>query len=63
MRVTNDHWKVLLDFAEINQEIITNRFVGMHGKSNCNRLWTELATQLNSLGYGEKSTEEEIKGH
>ncbi|KAJ8929635.1 hypothetical protein NQ314_011483 [Rhamnusium bicolor] len=58
MRVTNDHWNVLIQFAENHNEIITNRFHGLNGRQSCSKLWTDLTEQLNALGYGEKTTEE-----
>ncbi|KAK5642872.1 hypothetical protein RI129_003755 [Pyrocoelia pectoralis] len=58
MRVNNDHWDVLLDFSEKHREIITNRATGLDGRQHLNKLWTELANQLNCLGFGAKSVEE-----
>ncbi|XP_066582785.1 uncharacterized protein [Prorops nasuta] len=58
MRVTNEHWEVLLNFAENHPSIITNQFVGHHGKKNLRCLWEDLTKLLNSLGYGEKRLED-----
>ncbi|XP_072382191.1 uncharacterized protein [Diabrotica undecimpunctata] len=58
MRVNADHWAILLDFAEKNPSIITNRFPGCNGKEKVTELWKQLSNKLNALGYGEKTTAE-----
>ncbi|KAK5650253.1 hypothetical protein RI129_001282 [Pyrocoelia pectoralis] len=58
MRVTSDHWQLLLSFATNHKEIITNKFIGMNGRENSVILWKNLTTQLNGLGFGEKTVDE-----
>ncbi|XP_066596559.1 uncharacterized protein [Prorops nasuta] len=58
MRVTNEYWEVLLNFAENHPSIITNQFVSHHGKKNLRGLWEDLTKLLNSLGYSEKRLED-----
>lgn len=58
MRVRPEHWSLLLDISERNKEIITNKFNGPEGKTRGNALWQNIANELNSLGFGEKSKEE-----
>uniref|UniRef100_A0A6P7GXW9 Regulatory protein zeste n=1 Tax=Diabrotica virgifera virgifera TaxID=50390 RepID=A0A6P7GXW9_DIAVI len=58
MRVNADHWAIILDFAEKNPSIITNRFPGCNGKEKLTELWKQLSNKLNALGYGEKTTAE-----
>lgn len=57
MRVRAEHWHMLLDMCERNPEIVTNKFNGPQGKAQGNALWKTVASQLNSLGYGEKSSD------
>lgn len=57
MRVKVEHWQLLLSFCETNEELITNRFSGIEGRAKANALWQNVATKLNSLGFGEKSVE------
>lgn len=59
MRVTSDHWNIIIQFAELHPQIITNKFISpMHGKRNLKDLWEELSVKLNSLGHGTRSVEE-----
>lgn len=58
MRVRTEHWALLLSICEKNPELITNRFNGPEGKSKGHILWQNVAQQLNSLGFGEKTKED-----
>ncbi|KAF5299406.1 hypothetical protein FQA39_LY11552 [Lamprigera yunnana] len=58
MRVTSDHWQLLLSFATNHKEIITNKFMGPNGREKSAILWKNLATHLNGLGFGEKTVDE-----
>lgn len=59
MRVTQDHWRVFLDFAETHSEIVTNKFSShLQGKQKNILLWEKLTLKLNSLGHGKRSVEE-----
>lgn len=55
MRVRNDHWEFMINFAETHPEIITNRCEKENGRQKLNNLWAQLVNELNSMGYGEKS--------
>lgn len=57
MRVRQEHWDLLLVMCERNPELITNKFNGSEGKAKGHALWKTVTQQLNSLGFGEKSTE------
>lgn len=58
MKVNQDHWNAFLDFAEINSAILTNKFNGATGRARATTLWQRVTENLNSLGYGIKSTDE-----
>ena len=58
MKVNQNHWLCFLEEAEKRPELITGRFFGVAGRATANTLWTDLSTKLNSLGYGQKTTEE-----
>ncbi|KAG5873082.1 hypothetical protein JTB14_010498 [Gonioctena quinquepunctata] len=59
MRVSRNHWRVLLDFVEVHSEIITNKFSShLQGKQNNKLLWEQLTLKSNSLGQGKRSSEE-----
>lgn len=56
MRVRNEHWDYLVNYAEQHPEIITNRTDNIaNGRQKLNEIWKKLTNDLNSLGYGEKS--------
>lgn len=58
MRVRTEHWQLLLGICEKNPELITNKFNGPDGKAKGHALWQSVTQKLNSLGFGEKTTEE-----
>lgn len=57
MRVQADHWAIILECAEKNPQIITNKFSGLNGRRENIELWQNLTIKLNSLGFGEKTVE------
>ncbi|CAG9763550.1 unnamed protein product [Ceutorhynchus assimilis] len=57
MRVRSEHWEVLLTFCEKNPQLVTNRFSGFKGRAKGTALWQNIASKLNSLGFGEKSVD------
>lgn len=58
MRLTSEHHEVILNFADMYPEIITNKFKGLNARQEINRLWQTLANNLNSLGFGSLSIPE-----
>lgn len=44
-------WSTLLDYAEINPEILTNKFYGISGKKRYDEKWEEVVEILNNMGY------------
>lgn len=52
MRLNNEHYEVIVNYAEKYPVIITNKFVGLNSKEKTHKLWETLVNQLNSLGYG-----------
>ncbi|KAF5281772.1 hypothetical protein FQA39_LY17691 [Lamprigera yunnana] len=58
MRVQNDHWSIILDCAEKNLQIITNKFVGSNERIENSALWDKLTILLNSIGMGQKTKDE-----
>lgn len=48
----NEHYELIVTFAEKYPVIITNKFVGLNSREKIQKLWETLANQLNSLGYG-----------
>lgn len=55
MRVTPQHWEVLLNICEKHPNLITGKFNGVQGRAEGNILWANVATKLNELGMGEKT--------
>lgn len=49
-------WAAIIDFIENHKEMVTHQFVGLNGRENYNKLWDELTTQLNSMGFGLKDS-------
>lgn len=49
--------EVLINFMENHQELAKGKFNGPSGRDIHKKLWAQLANNLNSLGYGEKSIE------
>nr|CAI5833482.1 unnamed protein product [Callosobruchus analis] len=58
MRVTPQHWEVLMAVAQKHPNLITGKFNGAQGKVEGYSLWKSVITQLNALGLGEKSESE-----
>ncbi|CAG9822098.1 unnamed protein product [Phaedon cochleariae] len=50
-------WSRFLDFAEKNPVVLTKKMEGPFGREKYNKLWTELTSSLNSMGYIVKTTE------
>lgn len=48
-------WLVLIDFLGEHPEMVTRAFVGLDARENYKKLWTEIASKLNVMGYGIKS--------
>lgn len=55
MRVTPQHWEVLLEIAEKHPYLLTGKFNGAQGKADGHMLWQIVVTKLNGLGLGEKT--------
>lgn len=57
MKTNSTQWAVLVEFVEIHPEMVTHKHTGVHGRQNYNKLWAEIAGQLNSMGFGFKTPE------
>lgn len=53
-------WAVLLDFLMEHPMMVTKTFVGLDARKKYLNLWEEVATQVNSMGYGQKNVEKWI---
>ncbi|XP_071576515.1 uncharacterized protein [Temnothorax nylanderi] len=58
MRVTEDHWATLVEYAEENNEIVTNQLLGPRGREMLRQKWDILTILLNSIGKGSKTVTE-----
>ena len=58
-----EHWEVLVSFLEQHKELATGRFLGPNGKQKHKNLWNELSLKLNSLGFGQRSSDKWQKVH
>lgn len=58
MRLRSEHHEIILNFAELFPQIITNRFIGLNARQENNQRWQTLANHLNALGFGNLSVPE-----
>ncbi|XP_077256450.1 uncharacterized protein LOC143894180 [Temnothorax americanus] len=58
MRVTEDHWATLVEYAEENNEIVTNQLLGPRRREMLCQKWDILTILLNSIGNGSKTVTE-----
>lgn len=50
MRLTSKHHEVILNFAKMLPEIITNKFIGVDAGQKNNNQWQILVDHLSSFG-------------
>ncbi|VEN50352.1 unnamed protein product [Callosobruchus maculatus] len=55
IKLTEQHWQIIVNFMELHPDFARNRVKGPTGRDTMKKLWGELASQLNSLGLGERS--------
>lgn len=56
-----NQWEVLVNFLLEHPEMVTKSFIGLDARQNYKSLWEQVATQLNSMGYGSKTTDKWIE--
>lgn len=56
-KIKEDHWLVMIDFMERTKNFACARFSTSNGREQFRKLWKDLTTKLNSLGYGERPAE------
>ncbi|KAK9709253.1 Myb/SANT-like DNA-binding domain [Popillia japonica] len=57
MKVKPTQWNIMLEFLEEHPQLITQKFDGINGREEYNKLWAELSNKLNAMGLGSKSVE------
>ncbi|VEN50930.1 unnamed protein product [Callosobruchus maculatus] len=55
IKLTEQHRQIVVNFMELHPDFARNRVKGPTGRDTMKKLWEELASQLNSLGLGERS--------
>ncbi|XP_030748913.1 uncharacterized protein LOC115889711 isoform X2 [Sitophilus oryzae] len=59
-RTSPAQWSAMVDFFLDHPEMVTRTFSGLDARQKYNELWKELATSLNSMGYGAKTPDKWI---
>ncbi|XP_050292891.1 uncharacterized protein LOC126738339 [Anthonomus grandis grandis] len=54
-------WQVLVEYLMNYPEMLTKAFSGVNGRQHYKKMWSEAATQLNSMGYGSKTPDKWIE--
>lgn len=59
-RTNPAQWSVMVDFFIAHPEMVTRSFTGLDARQKYQQLWEQLATSLNSMGYGSKTADKWI---
>lgn len=55
--MNRSHWEVLVSFMEHHDSFAKGKFAGPTGKAIHRQLWERLSSELNALGFGNRSVE------
>lgn len=56
-KIKEEHWLTIIEFMEEHRDFANGKFSSVNGRDQFKKLWAELTSKLNGLGYGEKPAE------